>query len=98
MCIHFLCFVEEEWIGTFSVGYTDGIRRKLGSNGQEIMGYVRRDSTNELCPVIGLSTMCSIVVRLPQHPKPNESFTFILNDYDPQISAISCCYWAMRKS
>lgn len=78
----------EEWIGTFSVGYNDGIRRHLSSNGQEIIGYVRRDSTKEKCPIIGTICMGATIVRLPECPSPRESFTLISNDYDPDTSAV----------
>ena len=38
---------EGEWIGTFGIGYADGLWRHLSSNGNQSKGFIRRDKTGE---------------------------------------------------
>lgn len=73
---------RDEWIGTFPLGYADGVWRTLGEQGTHII----RDRTGERCPVVGRISMDAITVRLPCRPDLGELFTIVTADFDPVTS------------
>jgi alanine racemase len=51
--------VEDEWIGTITIGYADGLLRRYGEKGEVLINGRR-------CKIVGRVCMDQIMVRLPE--------------------------------